>query len=39
MRQDTDGDFFFIGRSDDVITSAGYRIGPFDVESVIRNRA
>lgn len=25
----------FIGRSDDVITSAGYRIGPFDVESAL----
>ena len=27
--------FFFAGRNDDIITSAGYRIGPFDVESVI----
>jgi len=27
------GDFSFVGRSDDVISSAGYRIGPFDVES------
>jgi len=35
MRQDDDGFFFFIGRNDDVITSAGYRIGPFDVESVL----
>jgi acetyl-CoA synthetase len=35
MRQDEDGCFFFIGRNDDVITSAGYRIGPFDVESVL----
>ncbi|HXZ02939.1 MAG TPA: AMP-binding protein [Stellaceae bacterium] len=35
MQQDADGHFFFVGRSDDVITSAGYRIGPFDVESVI----
>ena len=35
MRQDHDGCFFFIGRNDDVITSAGYRIGPFDVESVL----
>jgi acetyl-CoA synthetase len=35
MQQDTDGHFYFIGRSDDIITSAGYRIGPFDVESVI----
>ncbi len=30
-----DGTFTFIGRADDVITSAGYRIGPFDVESCL----
>jgi acetyl-CoA synthetase len=30
-----DGYFSFIGRSDDVITSSGYRIGPFDVESAL----
>ena len=30
-----DGRFSFIGRSDDVITSSGYRIGPFDVESAL----
>ena len=30
-----DGTISFIGRSDDVITSAGYRIGPFDVESAL----
>jgi acetyl-CoA synthetase len=35
VRQDEDGYIFFIGRSDDVITTAGYRIGPFDVESAI----
>lgn len=35
MRQDEAGHFFFIGRNDDVITSAGYRIGPLDVESVL----
>ncbi|MGP0057687.1 MAG: AMP-binding protein [Beijerinckiaceae bacterium] len=35
MEQDADGFFFFVGRSDDIITSAGYRIGPFDVESVL----
>ena len=35
MRQDEDGHFFFVGRNDDIITSAGYRIGPFDVESVM----
>ncbi len=35
MVQDADGHFFFAGRNDDIITSSGYRIGPFDVESVI----
>jgi acetyl-CoA synthetase len=25
----------FVGRSDDVITTSGYRIGPFDVESAL----
>ena len=35
MMQDEDGHFFFVGRNDDIITSAGYRIGPFDVESAI----
>ncbi|MBA0100996.1 AMP-binding protein [Stenotrophomonas indicatrix] len=30
-----DGSISFIGRSDDLITSSGYRIGPFDVESVL----
>jgi acetyl-CoA synthetase len=35
MRQDADGHIFFVGRNDDVITSAGYRIGPFDVESAV----
>jgi acetyl-CoA synthetase len=35
MLQDEDGYFFFVGRRDDLITSAGYRIGPFDVESAI----
>ena len=35
MQQDSDGNLFFVGRSDDVITSAGYRIGPFDVENVV----
>jgi acetyl-CoA synthetase len=29
------GSISFIGRSDDVITSSGYRIGPFDVESAL----
>lgn len=30
-----DGSISFIGRADDVITSSGYRIGPFDVESAL----
>ncbi len=29
---DKDGFFFFVGRDDDVITSAGFRIGPGEVE-------
>jgi acetyl-CoA synthetase len=39
MQQDEDGHFFFVGRRDDIITSAGYRIGPFDVESAIMEHA
>lgn len=35
MTRDDDGYYFFVGRSDDIITSAGYRIGPFDVESAL----
>ncbi|MFO7963240.1 MAG: AMP-binding protein [Desulfobacterales bacterium] len=34
-RVDEDGYFWFIGRSDDVILSSGYRIGPFEVESAL----
>src|SRR6185503_10897991 len=34
-RRDDDGYFWFEGRADDVIKSAGYRIGPFEIESVI----
>jgi acetyl-CoA synthetase len=34
-RRDRDGYFWFEGRADDVIKSAGYRIGPFEVESAI----
>src|SRR5207237_7951247 len=34
-RRDDDGYFWFEGRTDDVIKSAGYRIGPFEIESVI----
>lgn len=35
-RVDQDGYFWFIGRNDDVINSAGYRIGPFEVESALK---
>jgi acetyl-CoA synthetase len=34
-RRDSEGYFWFEGRADDVIKSAGYRIGPFEVESAI----
>jgi acetyl-CoA synthetase/medium-chain acyl-CoA synthetase len=33
--RDSEGYFWFIGRKDDVIKSAGYRIGPFEVESAL----
>jgi acetyl-CoA synthetase len=35
VRQDDDGYLYFEGRTDDVIISAGYRIGPFEVESAL----
>ncbi len=35
VKQDDDGYLFFEGRGDDVIISAGYRIGPFEVESAL----
>lgn len=34
-RYDEDGYFWFEGRADDVISSAAYRIGPFEVESAL----
>jgi acyl-coenzyme A synthetase/AMP-(fatty) acid ligase len=34
-RRDSDGYLWFEGRADDVITSAAYRIGPFEVESAL----
>ena len=34
-RKDEDGYFWFVGRSDDVISSGAYRIGPFEVESAL----
>ncbi len=33
--RDTDGYFWFIGRADDVIKTAGERVGPFEVESAL----
>ncbi len=35
VRRDADGYFWFVGRGDDVIKSAGHLIGPFEVESVL----
>jgi acetyl-CoA synthetase len=35
VTQDEDGYLYFEGRADDVIISAGYRIGPFEVESAL----
>ena len=34
-RRDADGYYWFVGRADDVIKSAGHLIGPFEVESVL----
>ena len=35
VRRDADGDFWFVGRRDDVIKSAGHLIGPCEVENVL----
>jgi acetyl-CoA synthetase len=35
VKRDADGDFWFVGRADDVIKSAGHLIGPFEVESAL----
>ena len=35
VERDEQGFLYFVGRTDDVIISAGYRIGPFEVESVL----
>ena len=34
-RRDEDGYIWFVGRSDDIISSSGYRISPFEVESTL----
>ena len=39
VAQDEDGFLYFEGRADDVIISAGYRIGPFEVESALVSHA
>ena len=33
--RDEDGFYWYVGRVDDIIKSSGYRIGPFEIESVI----
>lgn len=33
--QDEDGYYWYVGRTDDVIKASGYRIGPFEIESVL----
>ncbi len=38
-RRDAQGRLWFVGRADDVIKSSGYRIGPFEVESVLVEHA
>ena len=38
-RRDAEGYFWFVGRADDVIKSAGHLIGPFEVESVLMEHA
>jgi acetyl-CoA synthetase/medium-chain acyl-CoA synthetase len=33
--KDESGYFWFIGRTDDIMLSSGYRIGPFEIENVL----
>jgi len=33
--KDEEGYFWFVGRADDIILTSGYRIGPFEIESVL----
>ena len=35
VRQDNEGYLFYVGRTDDIITSAGYRIGPQEIENAL----
>lgn len=39
VRMDGEGFIYYEGRADDIISSAGYRIGPFEVESVLQEHA
>jgi acetyl-CoA synthetase len=39
VKKDADGYFWFVGRADDVIKSAGHLIGPFEVESALMEHA
>ncbi|HXW83343.1 MAG TPA: acyl--CoA ligase [Candidatus Binataceae bacterium] len=39
VMRDSDGYLWFVGRADDLIISAGYRIGPFEVESALLEHA
>jgi acetyl-CoA synthetase len=34
-KRDAEGNFYFLGRRDDVITAGGYRISPMEVEAVL----
>ena len=34
-RKDVDGYFWYVGRTDDMIKTSGYRVGPFEVESAV----
>ena len=38
-KQDSEGYFWFLGRSDDVINTAGHLVSPFEVESVLLERS
>ena len=35
VEKNPDGSYSFVGRNDDLISTAGYRVGPFDVESCL----
>jgi acetyl-CoA synthetase len=35
VEKNDDGSYSFVGRNDDLISTAGYRVGPFDVESCL----